>query len=221
MKRIPLALVLVLAGGSALAQPGGDPYAPPPQPYPQPPPQPYPQPPPPAQPYAPPPQQYQPQPVQLSADDHALLQQGEISDSQHIGGALTSLFFGFGIGQAVQGRYSETGWIFTLGEAASIGLLIYGLAESFDDCFGIDDTGCNNGSNNAGAMIATGLIGLIVFRVWEVVDAFGGPPKHNRRVRDLKMRLGIPVPMYAQPKVLPFVNRTRDGGSTAGLTFRF
>jgi hypothetical protein len=221
MRKTPLALLLlVLVGGSAVAQ---DPYQPQPQPYPQPPPQPQ-QPPPPGygQPYAPPPQNYVP--AQLSADDAALLQQGEISDGAHIGGAVASLFFGFGIGQAVQGRYSETGWIFTLGEAASFGLLIYGIVEAFGGtCLSRDEFGfCTNRETNSsgGVMIAGGLIGLLVFRVWEIVDAFGGPPKHNARVRNIKMRLGMPVPMYVE-KVVPYVNKARDGGGTAGLTFRF
>jgi hypothetical protein len=215
MRKIPLALLLVVAvGGSAFAQ---DPYAqPPPQPYPQPQPQPAPQPPPYQGQYAPPPQQYVPQ--QLTADEHALLQQGEISDGAHVGGAVASLFFGFGVGQAVQGRYSETGWIFTIGEAASLAALIYGITEAFD-CDTNFETRCNNGGG--GAYIAGGLIGILVFRVWEVVDAFGGPPKHNARVRQLKMRLGMPVPMYAEPKLKPFVHKVRDGGQTVGLQWRF
>lgn len=214
MRKISLALLLVVAvGGSAFAQ---DPYAQPPPPYPQPAPQPQPQPAPQPPNYVPPPQQYVP--AQLSADDHALLQQGEISDGAHVGGAVASLFFGFGVGQAVQGRYSETGWIFTIGEAASLAALIYGITEAFDCDSDFGDTRCNSGG---GAYITGGLIGLLVFRVWEVVDAFGGPPKHNARVRQLKMRLGIPVPMYADQKVKPFLHKTRDGGNTVGLQWRF
>jgi hypothetical protein len=224
MRKIPLALLLlVFAAGGAFAQPGPDPAPYPPQPYPEPLPQPQPQQPPqgygppPQGGYAPPPQNYMP--VQLSADDAAILQQGEISDGAHIGGAVASLFFGFGIGQAVQGRYSETGWIFTLGEAASFAALIYGVTQAFNDCFDIDNTSCDDGNNSGGVFIAGGLIGILVFRVWEVVDAFGGPPKHNQRVRNIKMRLGMPIPMYT--KMSPYMNRTRDGGGTAGLTFRF
>lgn len=219
MKTLSLALLAVVAG-TASAQPGadpaGDPPPYPPAPQPQPQPQPYPQPyAPPPQGYAPPPQTYVP--VQLTADDHELLQRGDITDGQHVGGALVSLFFGFGVGQAVQGRYGETGWIFTIGEIASITALFIGIGQAFEDCFGPDDT-CND--NRGEALFWGGLIGFAVFRVWEVVDAFGGPPKHNRRVRELRMRLGIPQPMFTK-KVMPYVNTNREGGGSAGFVIRF
>jgi len=155
--------------------------------------------------------------VQLSRDDAELLQRGEISDGQHVGGGVVSLFVGFGIGQAVQGRYGETGWIFTVGEIASCTALFIGLNKVFDT---FDDSNDSADTGGGGGLILGGLVGLLVFRVWEVVDAFGGPSKHNRKVRDLKMRLGMPVPMYTQ-RLAPFINRTRDNGATAGVMFRF
>src|SRR6478735_7677733 len=105
-------LVLCVTAGTALAQsPGADPGQPPPAPYPAPP-APYPAPPAP-QPmpypnggYAPPPQGYVP--VQLSRDDAELLQKGEITDTQHAGGVVANVLFGFGVGQAIQGRYGDT-----------------------------------------------------------------------------------------------------------------
>lgn len=216
MRKLPLVLLVVVFGSQAAAQPGADdaPYPAPP-PVQQPPPQPYPQP------YAPPqpPPGYAQggfMPVQLTPDQVELLQKGEISDGQHVGGAVASLFFGFGIGQAVQGRYGETGWIFTVGEVASFTAMMVGLFQAFDDC--AFNESCNN--DRGSGLIVGGLVGLLVFRVWEVVDAFGGPPKHNRKVRELKMRLGMPVPMYTQ-RVVPYVNRTRDSGATAGVVFRF
>jgi hypothetical protein len=217
MRKLPLVLLVVLVGSTAAAQPGADdaPYpAPPPEPQPPPQPQPYPQP------YAQPQPGYAPGgfvPVQLTPDQAELLQKGEISEGQHFGGAVASVLFGFGIGQAVQGRYGETGWIFTVGEIASVTALMVGVFQTFDDC--AFDERCSDNNSGAGLMVG-GLVGLLVFRVWEVVDAFGGPPKHNRKVRDLKMRLGIPVPMYTQ-RVVPYVNRTRDSGATAGVVFRF
>ena len=44
---------------------------------------------------------------------------------------------------------------------------------------------------------------------------------HNRKVRELRMRMGIPQPMYT--RITPFVkpNSDRTGGGVAGLTFRF
>jgi hypothetical protein len=219
MRKLSFAsLIVVAVTGSVSAQPGQDPPpAPEPAPYPAPPPAPYPPPqqlPPPG--YVPPPQGYIP--VQLTADDQQLLQKGEISEGAHVGGVVTSLLFGFGVGQAVQGRYGETGWIFTLGEAASMAALMYGILHSFDSCFDSTSSSCNDDVD--GIYIVGGLVGLLGFRVWEIVDAVGGPSKHNRKVRELKMRLGIPVPMYTH-RVVPYINKTRDGGGTAGVMLRF
>jgi hypothetical protein len=215
-KLLPLALLVV--SGTAAAQPGADdaPYPPPPPgpaPAPAPPPQPY-------QPYSPPPPAYGPGfvPVQISAADAEILQKGEISDGAHIGGGLASVFLGFGIGQAVQGRYGETGWIFTVGEIASFTAMMVGVVQALDDCFGPDESCSDN--NRGDGLIIGGLIGFVAFRVWEVVDAFGGPPKHNAKVRELRMKLGMPMPMYTQ-RVTPYINRTRDNGAAAGLVFRF
>jgi len=119
----------------------------------------------------------------------------------------------------VQGRYGETGWIFTLGELGSMTLLFVGFAKTLDDCYRFDAP-CER-SPSAGPLVVGGLIGLIGFRVWEVVDAFVVPSRRNARVRALRMRLGMPPPMYS--RIAPYVapTPTRDGGATAGLTLRF
>lgn len=227
---VSVVFVLVVFVGAAQAQPGQvqpPPVQPPPvQPYPgqepypaQPPP--YPAQPPPGQPQPypaqPPPYAYPP--IQLTPEEHEMLMAGEISDGQHIVGVVASLGFGFGVGQAVQGRYSDTGWIFTVGELASITALMVGVFRAFDDCLELDDS-CNDGNSDGVPLIVAGAIGLTVFRIWEIVDAIGGPSKHNARVRELRMRLGIPQPMYT--KITPYVVPSRDGGGgTAGLSFRF
>lgn len=227
------------------------PYAPPAQPYPaQPyaaqPGQPYPPAPPyPAQPY-PPPGPYPPsgqyppagqypppagaalgvvppyQYVELTLDEQKLLARGEISDNRYIGGAVASIFFGFGVGQAVQGRYGDTGWIFTVGEVGSLTALFVGLLQSFDRCYyDAYEPSCSD-DNHGETLLIGGMVGLLVFRAWELVDAFAGPPKHNARVRELRLRLGMPPPMYSR-RLAPYVAPTmsRDGGGTAGLTLRF
>ena len=208
----------------------GQPYPPPGQPYPAPG-QPYPPPgqpyPAPGQPYPPPgaigvPPPYQYQPVQITTDEQDLLNQGEITDNRHVGGILVSLFFGLGIGQAVQGRYGDTGWIFTVGETASTVALFVGVFKTLDHCFDtIDDHTCNNDSTGSVLLIG-GFVGLAAFRIWEIVDAITGPPKHNARLRELRMRLGMPPASFAH-RLRPYVapSLSRDGGATAGLTLRF
>jgi hypothetical protein len=83
----------------------------------------------------------------------------------------------------------------------------------------IDGSGCTN-SGDGDTLLAVGVIGVVAFRVWEIADAFGGPPRHNRRVRELRMRLGMPQPMYGQ-RITPYLHKTREGTATAGLTLRF
>jgi hypothetical protein len=164
---------------------------------------------------------YQYAPVQLSPDDQELLNQGEISDGRHVGGILVSLFFGLGIGQAVQGRYGDTGWIFTIGEAGSSVAFIVGAVKTIDACFDNLDQGCHD-DTSAKVLLFGGLIGLVVFRVWEIADAIGGPPKHNARVRQLRMQLGMPPTTFVrrlQPYLAPPLSH--DGGATAGVALRF
>jgi hypothetical protein len=160
------------------------------------------------QPQPPPPYGYQPVAVQLTAGEHELLQRGEISDSAHVGGGMANVFLGFGIGQAIQGRWSEKGWLFTLGSAASIAAIVVGVTQSFED-----------GGDDVPALFIAGYLSFLVFHVWGAVDAFVEPPKHNRRVRELKMRLGMPT--YFGQRVMPYLMKSRDGGGTAGLVFRF
>jgi hypothetical protein len=218
MRTLISCVVLVGLGiaSTASAQPGADPTTPPPA---GPPPTYPPAPQQPAPVYVPPPYQYQqPAPVMLSPEDQDLLSQGEITDGQHIGGGLASVFLGWGIGQAIQGRWSETGWIFTLGEAASLTAIIYGISQ--EDCFLAIDCEGDDGGGGEGFIIG-GIVGILVFRVWEVVDAFAGPPRHNRKVRELRMRLGYPPVMYGK-RMTPFVVPPRDGaGAVAGVSLHF
>jgi hypothetical protein len=211
---ISCVVVAVLgAAGVASAQPGADPGAPPPY-----------SPPPPApccneQPvHVPPPYQYQ-QPVVLTLDEQRLLDEGEIPIGRYLGGGITSIFVGFGIGHAVQGRWSETGWIFTLGQAASLTALIYGISQS--DCF-LFAYSCNDrGDDDGVGFIVGGVIGLVGFRIWELVDVWVGPPRHNRRVRALRMRLGLP-PVTVGKRMTPYLVPPSGGsGAVAGVSLSF
>lgn len=212
-------VILSVLSGVATAQyapPPPQPYAP--QPYPQPQPQPYPpgQP----QPYAPQPYAYQPQPqVQLTAEESEILNRGPINDGAHIGGGLIALFFGLGVGQAVQGRWSDTGWIFTVGEIGSGALMIWGITQVFDDCWDYNtETACDGGSNSGGTAIIVGALALTGFRIWEVVDAFAGPASHNRRYKDIQMRANG----YAPPRWGIYSARSMDRQATVtGLELKF
>jgi len=200
MRTIVSLLLVAVLTGVASAQPGaqGPAPAPAPAPAPYPPPQPYP----------PPGYGY---PMQLSPADQELLMSGEISDGQQVGGGLLALFLGYGSGQAVQGRFGETGWIFLLGEGASTVAFIKGFVDLLAECSSTTEQRCDDGAG----WFVVGLLGVTIFRTWGTIDAFVGPTTHNRRVRALKMRLGMPI--YS---VAPYVAPAHDA-TTAGLMLRF
>lgn len=197
----------------APAQPAPPPTGyPPPQGYPQggyPPPQGgYP----PPQPYGYPQNGYYlpQQPLVLTAEDQELLAEGEMPMIQHAGGGALAFFVGFGVGHAVQGRWLERGWLFTAADTLSYAALFVGVRD-FSDCI---EGPCDN--SRAGLLIATGLIGIAGFHIWETLDAFVVPANRNKRVRQLRWRLGLP-----QQQVRFYVTPHQDGGAIAGMTLRF
>ncbi|HEY6032904.1 MAG TPA: hypothetical protein VIV58_01560, partial [Kofleriaceae bacterium] len=158
---------------------------------------------------------YQPAPIQLSPEDQELLAEGEMPAVQHAGGGALAFVLGFGTGHMVQGRWLETGWIFTLTEAASYGAIIYGFSKWDVNCSDIDAK-CSNA--NAATLIIGGLVGTLGFHVWEVLDAFIVPANRNRRVRELRRQLGLaPAPRPYSFYVAPHA----DGGGQAGLVLHF
>jgi hypothetical protein len=149
----------------------------------------------------------------LSFEDQRLLERGEISYSRHYQGTVASVFLGFGIGQLIEGRWTESGWIFTLGESASLLAISMAYVEGHRDC---GQYGCNGNPWITGYLGLVGLIGLAAFRGCGIRDAHLGPHRHNERVRELRRRLGQPPGQYA-----PYVRSTRDGGGVAGISVSF
>jgi hypothetical protein len=136
----------------------------------------------------------------LAPAERALLERGEVSRARHIGGSVSSIVLGFGSGHAIQGRWRERGWIFTVGELASVALFVVASSES--DL----DTSITN------VLGVAGIGGLVGFHVWGAVDAIIAPSRHNRRVRALRQRVDFSA--FATP--LP-----ADDGAIVGITARF
>ena len=145
----------------------------------------------------------------LTASEAAILRRGEIPDSQRVGGGVMSLIAGFGIGQAMQGRWSETGWIFTVGESAAVVAYAAGI-DGVGDCLLPFQGECREG--RAQALMYGGFVALLALRVWEVGDAWTGPVRHNRRVREIRAR--VTPGAYVAPA-------TGGSGAVAGVTIRF
>lgn len=171
-----------------------------------------------AQPPYPPPPAYggapQPMQVQLTLDEQYLLERGYISDGQHIGGAVVAYFFGFGIGHAVQGRFMERGYLFAIGDAVTGAIMVNGLIKLSNCVFS-----CTQAQEDSTmTWLLVGTIGFSVVRIWEIVDAATGPRAHNRKLRDLHMRLGM-RPMST--RLIPYVSPAHDSGAVAGVSLRF
>lgn len=116
---------------------------------------------------------------ELSERDERILDTGEIHPLRHGLGVLVAIATGpapmFGIGQGIQGRFHESGWIFLAGEATSIGVLFVGsLGPS------------TNMSKERLLLLYSSLISYVGFRVWEIVDSIVGPINHNQRFHELE-----------------------------------
>jgi hypothetical protein len=120
--------------------------------------------------------------ISLTDNDKEVIEIGEISTTRYIvGGVLGTYPLGLGIGHAVQGRWSQKGWIFTAGELGSLAVAVVGLSGctgnllNGHDCSGINST-----------LIGVGIVGVIGFRIWEIIDVWAVPPGHNKKFKELK-----------------------------------
>lgn len=162
--------------------------------------------------------------IKLTEKDRETLEIGQISDTRYIiGGILGTYPIGLGLGHAVQNRWSEQGWKFTAGELGSIGLVLAGALGCADDTIeSTVDSGEPECSDLEGALIVTGVISYIGFRIWEIVDVWAMPPGHNRKVKDLKDYINkAPTPAVKSSLYLVPVVNPKIGGQGLGLTYTF
>lgn len=122
----------------------------------------------------------------LGPDERDILDRGEISQGQYIGGGIVATLVGFGIGHAIQSRYQDPGWIFTTGELGSAALVGVGGISCVISVMEGNHT-CETGA----AIMIIGSLGFAGFRVWEALDAWITPPWLNKRYHELKQRIGI------------------------------
>ena len=124
---------------------------------------------------------------QLTPRQQEILDEGPILDGPYVTGGVLGSLFGFGIGHAIQGRYGQRGWIFTLSEVAGVGL----LASGSNNCINTYNSS-NYYQNNCSpsAAFVVGELILVGFRIWEIVDLWATPPAMNAKYRRLKKKLG-------------------------------
>ncbi len=107
-----------------------------------------------------------------------------------------------------RGRWADTGWIFTFGEAGSIAIFSYGVVDAIG----------NSNDNKAPWLIIGGILAFGSFKAIDIVDAFSGPGRHNRKYRAIRERMGNPTPLL--DRVKGGLTLTRTGGfGGVSLTF--
>lgn len=169
-----------------------------------------------AQPSIPPPYEYGTQVAsddQVSNEDRSIIDHGEIGSGRVIGATLAAAFVGFGVGQAIEGRYGERGWIFTVGESVGDFAMFTGLLGLVGGCSEVGHCHLAYGLALGGAATFLG------FRTWGILDALIAPQHRNARYRAALAR----NPGYAQQvTVMPYLVPVDHGsGGIAGLGLQF
>lgn len=144
--------------------------------------------------------------VPLTPAEWDQLDQGEITGSQHAGGTMVGFLLGFGLGQAVQGRWHSRGWKFAIAETITLGFFI-GAAVRAEKC------DCERGDVGPNGFAGLGAIAWMTVRMWEGFDALIAPGSYNDHIRTLRVRAGYGL--YLAPPV------SNDRGTVAGLGFTF
>jgi hypothetical protein len=145
--------------------------------------------------------------LQLTAEQQQQLDQGEIPIGGWLTGGVLSTFLGFGIGQAIQGRYKSRGWMFTVGDSVAVTVALYGAARC-----------CQPAGHTEEYLVLGGVAALIGLRIWQTLDAWLVPPAHNRKVRALRTKLGLAPPSYGLYLAPP---QSSASGGVAGLSLSF
>lgn len=103
------------------------------------------------------------EPIELTAYDRKVLEDGEISGVRRVTGSVLAAVPGFGLGHAVQGRYLYKGMVFTLTELGCVVLFAVG----------------REGGTAA-------IFPFLGFKIWEFVDSIVGSGRHNTRYHQLQ-----------------------------------
>lgn len=153
---------------------------------------------------------------ELSAEDKDLLRKGELTQPQLLAGGFLGTFIGFGSGHSVYEMYRSRGWIFTAGEVGFLSLAALGASGINNDCteFNNGFRKCDDVSGSKGAL-ATGLIGFVGMRIWEIIDVWTIPSSRNYEVRRIRQKMGREL---TQPNWTIYPTLVLASGAKAGST---
>jgi len=150
---------------------------------------------------------------QLTTEEIRTYQYGEISTGSLIGGGLLGTFVGLGFGHIVYGEYGSKGWIFTVSELGSLGIMTAGLSQAAAGCTLLNTSSCSNGLG----LYTFGAFAYFGLRIWEIVDVWTLPSRHNGEYRAIQSKLGISR-ARTEWQVLPMIGPAAGGRSTYGLS---
>lgn len=158
---------------------------------------------------------------QLTTREADLLERGPIGTGPYVaGGVLGTLLLPFGIGQAIQGRYADTGWIFTVGEVGSLVLVFAGASSTYYAYS--STTGYSRSFSSINGLAIAGAIGFVGFHIAEIIDLWTGPPAHNRAYERAQQKqhaaLSVPRRVSFAPMAVSPMGEAAPGAS---FTLRF
>ena len=104
-----------------------------------------------------------------------------IDQSRYIAGGVISILPGFGIGHAIQGRWLEKGWVFTLVPTLSV-VVGFGskvFSRKIDRLIQIKYRDFQDDDFGNYVVAVTTLLVVIPFHIWEIVDAWVLPSNYK------------------------------------------
>lgn len=126
----------------------------------------------------------------LTSEEVKILNIGPLENPRYITGGVLGTSIGFGLGHIVQGRWQEKGWIFTLGESASLitalgaGTLCITRNISSNVFTGEDDD-----YSLACWITNLALASFVGFKIWEGVDLWHGGYLQRENYKNLKIKM--------------------------------
>jgi hypothetical protein len=119
--------------------------------------------------------------IELTEEERLMIKSRAPTKETYIIGGIIGTYPGFGLGHAIQGRWRDRGWIYTLGETA--GVLVAGAG--LINCFG--DTAENDDCDRSAIKVGMGT--YIGFKLVEIYDVWVGGARHRERYDRLRGRI--------------------------------
>jgi len=128
-----------------------------------------------------------------------------INNGRYVGGGVASIFIGFGIGHAIQGRWKEKGWIHTVVQGGAVLAYIGSVIFTVGSASHYNPTSAqvyNESATFAGLGITLGIaIVILGSRIWEIIDAWSLPSSIKIVSSSQQMQIDTFSSLYPYNKV--------------------